>query len=63
MTEEELSKLIAQGLIYYEREEKDLDMLLFPEMLENVTHIDRTLSSFQWPPRVGPLRTTLSAGV
>lgn len=47
MTEEDLSKLIAQGLVYYEREEKDLNMLLFSEILENITHIDRTLSSFR----------------
>jgi dynein heavy chain 2, cytosolic len=47
MSEEELCKLITQGLVYYEREEKDLNMLLFPEILENITHIDRTLSSFR----------------
>jgi dynein heavy chain 2 len=45
MSEEELTKLISQGLVYYEREEKDLNMLLFPEILENITHIDRTIST------------------
>lgn len=34
-----------QGLVYYEREERDLNMLLFTETLEHVAHIDRIISS------------------
>lgn len=30
--------------MYYEREEKELNMLLFPEILNNVARIDRVLS-------------------
>jgi dynein heavy chain 2, cytosolic len=36
--------LIPSGLMYYEREEKELGMLLFPEILNNIARIDRVLS-------------------
>jgi dynein heavy chain 2, cytosolic len=45
MSEPDFSKLVSQGVMYYEREEKDLHMLLFTEMLENIAHMDRILSS------------------
>lgn len=45
MTGEEFQKLVAQGIVYYEREERDLNMLLFHEVLEHIAHIDRTISS------------------
>jgi dynein heavy chain 2 len=45
MTEEEFKKLVAQGIVYYEREERDLNMLLFREVLEHIAHIDRVISS------------------
>ena len=45
MTEEEFKKLVTQGIVYYEREERDLNMLLFREILEHIAHIDRTISS------------------
>lgn len=46
MSEDDFRKLVQQGLIYYEREERDLNMLLFPESLETIAHIDRVLTSF-----------------
>jgi dynein heavy chain 2, cytosolic len=46
MSEDDFMKLVAQGIMYYEREERDLNMLLFSETLEHVAHIDRILSSF-----------------
>jgi dynein heavy chain 2 len=46
MSESDLSQLVAQGIMYYEREERELDMLLFPELLEHVAHVDRVLSSY-----------------
>ena len=45
MNEEEFKKLVSQGILYYEREERDLNMLLFTETLEHIAHIDRVLSS------------------
>ena len=45
MSQEEFQKLVAQGIVYYEREERDLNMLLFSEVLEHIAHIDRTISS------------------
>ncbi len=42
----EFEKIIAQGRVYYEREERELDILLFNETLEHIAHVDRTLSSF-----------------
>jgi dynein heavy chain 2, cytosolic len=45
MSEEDFRKLVSQGVMYYEREERDLNMLLFTESLEHVAHIDRILSS------------------
>jgi dynein heavy chain 2 len=41
----DLMKPITQGLMYYEREERDLGMLLFPEMLARVAQVDRILSA------------------
>ena len=40
-----VNTLFTQGVMYYEREERDLNMLLFPEILEHIAHIDRMLSS------------------
>ena len=45
VNEDDFSKLISQGIMYYEREERDLSMLLFSELLEHVAHVDRILSS------------------
>ena len=45
MSEGDFSKLVSQGIMYYEREERDLNMLLFSEMLEHIAHVDRVLSS------------------
>jgi dynein heavy chain 2 len=44
MNETEFKKLISQGILYYEREERDLNMLLFSEILEQIARIDRVLS-------------------
>ena len=46
MSEEDFKKLVTQGIMYYEREERDLNMLLFSETLEHIARIDRILSSF-----------------
>eukprot|EP01035_Chromulina_nebulosa_P017589 gene17589-23159_t len=46
MQEEEFKVLVGQGVMYYEREEKDLNALLYPELLEHIAHIDRSLSSY-----------------
>ena len=40
----DLKTIVTQGLVYYEREEKELNMLLFPEILSNVARVDRVLS-------------------
>jgi dynein heavy chain 2 len=45
MSEEDFKKLVTQGLMFYEREERSIQMLLYPEALENVCHVDRVLSS------------------
>lgn len=45
MNESDFSRLVGQGIMYYEREERSLNMLLFTEMLEHVAHVDRILSS------------------
>ena len=45
-TEEDFRKLVTQGIMYYEREERDLNMLLVAETLEHIAYIDRILSSF-----------------
>lgn len=45
MGQEEFMKLVQQGIVYYEREERDLNMLLFSETLEHVARIDRVISS------------------
>eukprot|EP00605_Chrysophyceae_sp_TOSAG23-4_P002934 GSChrysophyteH1.ASY1.ANO1.3229.1 assembled CDS len=47
MPDENFKKLVAQGLMYYEREERDINMLLFQESLEHVARMDRILSSFR----------------
>jgi dynein heavy chain 2 len=46
ITEEGLKTAVIQGLNLYEREERDLNMLLFSQMLENIVHVDRILSSY-----------------
>jgi dynein heavy chain 2 len=46
MSEEDFKKLVSQGIMYYEREERDLNMLLVPETLEHISRVDRILSSF-----------------
>jgi dynein heavy chain 2 len=38
------SRILSQGLHLYEREEKELNMLLFPEVLEQLSRVDRVLS-------------------
>lgn len=35
-----LTEVVKQGLVYFEREERDLHMLLFSETLEQVTVTD-----------------------
>lgn len=45
MSEEDFKKMVSQGLMYYEREERNIQMLLFPEALENICHTDRVLST------------------
>ena len=44
LSEDDFRALVSQGVLYYEREEKDLNMLLFSELLEHIAHIDRVLS-------------------
>lgn len=34
--EDGLKQAVEQGLVYYQREERDLQMLLFPEVLDQV---------------------------
>ena len=45
MSEPDFKKIVEQGIMYYEREEKELHMLLISETLERISHIDRILSS------------------
>ena len=45
MPEEDYKKLVSQSIMYYEREEREINLLLFQESLEHVSHIDRVLSS------------------
>lgn len=47
ITHDEFKKMLSQGILYYEREERDLNILLYQEMLENIVHIDRILSSIR----------------
>ena len=44
VAEEDFRGAVRQGIVYYEREEKDLHLLLFPELLEHVAQVDRVLS-------------------
>jgi dynein heavy chain 2 len=44
--EADFEKMVKQQLMLYEREERDINMLLFKESMEHITQIDRTLSSF-----------------
>lgn len=44
-SESDFSKLVKQGIMYYEREERDLNFLIFSEALEHIAHVDRVLSS------------------
>ena len=46
MSETDFKKMVHQGVNFYEREERDLSMLLFSETLEHISRIDRVLSSF-----------------
>lgn len=46
MSDVDFQKLVSQGILYYEREERDLNMLLFNETLQHVAHIDRVLSGY-----------------
>lgn len=45
VSNEDFQSVIRQGLMYYEREETELNLLLFPEVLQNVARFDRVLSS------------------
>ncbi|KDO32540.1 hypothetical protein SPRG_03015 [Saprolegnia parasitica CBS 223.65] len=49
---------VAQGIVLYEREEKDLHMLLFEEILDHIAVVDRALSELG-----GALLLIGSAGV
>ncbi len=40
----DLVALVKRGMVQYEREEKPLNILLFPEILDHLVRIDRTLS-------------------
>ncbi|CAM9134653.1 unnamed protein product [Chrysoparadoxa australica] len=42
--ESDLAEAVKQGLVYYEREEKELNMLLFDEVLAQVAKVDRVIS-------------------
>lgn len=41
LDQERLKDAVKQGLVYFEREERDLHMLLFPEVLDQVTKGNR----------------------
>lgn len=41
---EDFKALVERGKVLYEREEKELHMLLFPEILDHVARVDRVLS-------------------
>lgn len=40
----DLLRVCQQGLTFFEREEKDLGLLLFPQVLDHLVRIDRVLS-------------------
>ena len=40
----DLRALVVRGMTQYEREEKALNILLFPEILDHLVRIDRVLS-------------------
>eukprot|EP00327_Prymnesium_parvum_P015469 CAMPEP_0113281722 /NCGR_PEP_ID=MMETSP0008_2-20120614/28451_1 /TAXON_ID=97485 /ORGANISM="Prymnesium parvum" /LENGTH=3313 /DNA_ID=CAMNT_0000132155 /DNA_START=19 /DNA_END=9960 /DNA_ORIENTATION=- /assembly_acc=CAM_ASM_000153 len=40
----DLEKIVRQGLLMYEREVKELNLVVFPEVLHNIVHIERVLS-------------------
>ncbi|KAF0686502.1 Aste57867_21689 [Aphanomyces stellatus] len=44
MATDDFTQVIAQGMVLYEREEKELHMLLFEEILDHVSTVDRILS-------------------
>ncbi|CAK4090165.1 unnamed protein product [Aphanomyces euteiches] len=44
MATEDFSQVIAQGMVLYEREEKELHMLLFEEILDHVAIVERILT-------------------
>lgn len=41
---DEFAQVLAQGMVLYEREEKDLHILLFDEILEHLTIVERILT-------------------
>ena len=45
ISNKEFKQLISQGIHNYEREFKDLNMLLFPEILDHIAYEDRVLSA------------------
>jgi dynein heavy chain 2 len=46
MPKDDFHKLVSQGVVYYEREEKNLNILLFPDFLNQITYVDRIISSY-----------------
>ncbi len=42
---EELKETVLRGITAYEREVKDLHMILFPEILDHIVRLDRVLST------------------
>mmetsp|Transcript_8125 Transcript_8125/g.10764 ORF Transcript_8125/g.10764 Transcript_8125/m.10764 type:complete len:2280 (+) Transcript_8125:2-6841(+) len=55
---DDFRSVMSQGKMFYEREERDLNMLLFPEILDHIVRIDRVLSR-----RGGHLLLVGSSGV
>ena len=46
MLEADFKKMVQQGVMFYEREERELNLLMLSETLEQVSRMDRVLSSF-----------------
>ncbi|RLN86865.1 hypothetical protein BBJ28_00018703, partial [Nothophytophthora sp. Chile5] len=44
VTADDFTQVVTQGMVLYEREEKELHMLLFDEILEHLTIVERVLS-------------------
>ncbi|CAM9144794.1 unnamed protein product [Heterosigma akashiwo] len=55
---DDFAAVMTQGKVYYEREERDLNMKLFPEILDHLARIDRVISR-----RGGHLLLVGSSGV